>query len=369
MIETSQCINNGTIDVNGLLLLAITDLCNNGTITVKENVFFNVNMSTLDNNGYFTVNLNGSLNINFGGRFVNKHSLVNYGTINLGIEGGRLETVLTAVTTNQGRIIIYGFLEGAVINEGSGYIENHVAMPINEGQFLNALADNNIARIYIDGGTEITLNTDATFTKKVEIDGGILNIAANVNINGSDGYLAVDGDGEDIYGQVNVAPGKTVATDGAGRISISGELYVQGSFTNNGVLIVDECGDLLAEEADTCTNTGTLIVNGFLTLGATDLNNSGDISVNPDGGMGVYMSTLTNSGDFTVFENGMLEVDRGGWFVNQNTLTNDGTVTVTNDGANLENDNGATITNNGIFYIYGYFTDNGTWVGTAPIRN
>jgi len=474
--EADTFINNGTLEINGSADLGASNLTNNGIITLADGTGFGVYMCTLTNEGQFLINTGATLTVDNGGQLVNNGTLTNNGTLYVGIEGAWVyNTNLSAVLTNSGQIILYGFLEGDITDAG-GTVENHVATPTNETEFLAAIDDDNMARIYLTEDTEITLNTTTSFTKKVEIEDGKLILNADVTVSGASGYLAVDGDGTETASKVVINEDKTLTVAAASKIALSAQLEVQGSLINNGQIIIDENGvlyleggsvtndtdatltskgairlfsaavltnngtlqqdgvlllvdvyeedgctpcsidgtaallnnqwsgrvaeinnasylttvldgsytevnlndnyetsadlvipagtsftvkegitltiaagtELLAEETEKIVCDGTLLVNGSVVLGATDLDNNGTLTVADSASIGVYMCTLTNNEQLNVNTNGIIEMDRGGQFVNNGTLTNNGTVNV--------------VQNNG-----GHFTNNGTIIGNEPV--
>ena len=112
-------------------------------------------------------------------------------------------------------------------------------------------------------------------------------------------------------------------------------------------------------------NSAVMTVRSEATLGGVILENTGSIIVTDGGFFGVYQTELRNQGQFTVEENGELELDRGGQFKNYSTLTNAGTITVTDNGGNLYNDKTGTIEDNGVINCTGYYDNQGIYTGTG----
>jgi len=113
------------------------------------------------------------------------------------------------------------------------------------------------------------------------------------------------------------------------------------------------------------SNSVVLTVKADVTLGGVDFENTGSVIVSDGGFVGVYMTELKNQGQFTVEKTGKLEMDRGGGFKNFGTLTNTGSITVTDNGGNLHNEPVGTIENNGVIDCTGYYNNYGKYTGTG----
>ena len=121
---------------------------------------------------------------------------------------------------------------------------------------------------------------------------------------------------------------------------------------------------LLIVEKDVANNA-TLTVKAEVTLGGVILENMDSIIVSEGGFFGVYQTVFNNREQFLVEKAGMLELDRGGEFKNFGTLTNTGTIGITDNGGNMFNDKKGLIINNGVIDCSGYYNNEGTYTGTG----
>jgi len=185
----------------------------------------------------------------------------------------------------------------------------------------------NGSTITVNGLTTLQSNNNHAPVIKIKGDGSV-NIGNGVIITGANG--------------VNITGNGTVNNSGTVLASDTYGIQVDsGKVTNSGFISSDNGPDILATNASTIVNTGTL--GGYIGVaGKNDLvfTNSGSIITCSTGVVAKKNALITNTGVIdsgdqgiwiqksgTVINSGTINGDNAGVFVNKGTVTNTGTIT------------------------------------------
>lgn len=115
--------NDGAIVVSGNFSRGISDLINNGSLTVKDGGQVDSGMSNTENCGTFAVETGGILLIDRGSAFANAGNLINDGYICIS-DGGSLNNQQGEITNN-GTIDLYTYFDGNIADiTGTGTLND-----------------------------------------------------------------------------------------------------------------------------------------------------------------------------------------------------------------------------------------------------
>lgn len=287
-IDTLTAIaNSGTIDLSGGTLVLKSDVENTGgTIRADAGAALIVDGATVDGG---TVAVLGTLELDGTSRIENG-ALNNSGTVNV-----------------KGTV---GFADETVDNASSGLIE----VLANGWLTIQGSGVTNAGHITIDAGGRLTVN-DATIAgagtvtgnSEIELTGGAV-LSGGVLTNNA--TFEVSGIGNALHGE-------TITNAGTIEVLTNGALTIdQGStVANAGNVIVDAAGKLTVDDASiggagTVTGNGEIDLTGNAVLSGGILNNNATLEVSSTGNA-LENETVTNAGTIEVAAGGALAITQG----------------------------------------------------------
>ncbi|HTB01764.1 MAG TPA: autotransporter-associated beta strand repeat-containing protein, partial [Bradyrhizobium sp.] len=323
VLNTGSLDNAGKIDVSGSgnALNSETVTANNALEILAGGALSIDQGSTVANGGgTVTVDGTGTLTLNgasiAGGTVTNKSG----GAIDLTGSG----VLNTGSLDNAGKIDVSG--SGNALNAETVTANN--ALEILAGGALSidpTTIDNSGGTVTVDGTGTLTLN-GATITGGTVNDSGEIDLTGSAAVKtgtlNSSGTIKVSGSGNALDGE-NVTNG--------GGIEVVGALTLDQSTTvanGGGTITIDSTGTLTLNNASisngTLGNSGLVDATGTNGLHGIAITNASGATLESTGGV------LTIDGSNTTFNNvGLLEANGGGLDLNNDTLTNTGTLKAT----------------------------------------
>ncbi|HNX14902.1 MAG TPA: hypothetical protein PK854_12225 [Oscillospiraceae bacterium] len=134
------------------------------------------------------------------------------------------------------------------------------------------------------------------------------------------------------------------------------------------VMVIDKgvtvtMGDNFAPAISGIVNNGTLLITGTFEFAFAVFENNGTIRIADKGMLAPYHGTIQNNGEVLIDAGGELRLDRVTTFNNAATVTNNGTLKITNDGGVFHNLAAGTLTNNKTIACVGIYTNEGKFIG------
>ncbi len=342
----------GTLTLDGATLATVTGgkVDDEGTLSLAGNAA--IQNGSLTNNGTFTVS--GSGNALDGEQVANNTTLevlgaltVDQGSVITNGAGGKVQIDATGQLTVNGATV----KDGTVTNQSGGEIDLTGNAVLESGSLGNA------GDIYVTGIGNALTNETVTANHLLEVKaGGALTIDPSTVANG--GTIQVDAaSGENGAGQLTL--NGTTITGGTvldnGTLSLTGNAAIQnGSLTNNGTFTVSGSGNAL--DGEQVANNTTLEVLGALTVdqGSTITNESptAEIKIDLGGTLTLDGATLATVTGGKVDDEGTLSL-AGNAAIQNGSLTNNGTFTVSGSGNALD---GEQVANNTTLEVLGALT-------------
>ena len=343
LVSNSANINNqGTIDITSAGTIANPG----GTITNSGSITNSGTLAdtggTITNSGSITNNLTGHINNNFGTITLNSPLSI---ITNNGIIANNDIITITSGTINNN-------LSGTILNNLGGTINNNDSIT-NSGTIQHIFP----TATYSGSGT-LTGTGIIALLGTVSADKNLSTLGYPVNITN---FSVTDPDFLNINSGITLTIPSGYTLTNTGTITNSGTIINTGTFTNNGIITVSNTGSSVGIQNSgggtltnnsggiiTVSNTGSTI--GIYNPSGT-ITNSGTITVSNTDGYGIYNDgTITNNsgGLITVSNSGVSSI---GITNNLGTITNTGTITVSNTGISTGISNGGTITNSGTITV------------------
>jgi hypothetical protein len=287
----------------------------------------------------------GSLELGQGGDFKDQSSISNASTATIEISGGTLNVLVDIANSGQITVDSNGTLSLGAATIAGGTVTNDGTIDLTGSAVLKDGKLGNTGHIDV-GGTGNALNNEkVTNTGTIEILAlGALTLDQLTTVANAGGTIAIDG-----TGTLTLQGGVTVV---AGALTNSGTVEIEGSsgatldgvtVTGSGTIQVDAAASLTATPL--VLEHGTKITGGKLAVGSP-----GAVAVKTAGGATLNNVNVTNDNSIEVFAASLLALAAGTTVANKATITVDSTGVLSLNDASIT---GGTIADQGTIHVTG----------------
>lgn len=317
-----EITNTGTIDLDGEGTIGIFADNNNSSSTIAD--------SLISNTGTITVGKSNISNTSIG-IYTKKSTIANTGTINTGEDGIGIYADSGSTITDIGTIALKKDAIGVFVSSDSN-LTGTTATFTSDGS-----TDDKTKTGFVFSGTGSENKSVAITTDASSIDNFNLFRADDINFTSS-GDISVGTKGTGIYLDKGTAENTGTITLASGKTESTGMYTSDGTLTNTGIINIESASvGMRGNGVDAITNV------------------NGNINLNADSGIGVYIENKASTNYST---NINLNAKNGiGILADDSTVTMSNTITHNrpNEDKNIMiyAKNGSTITNNGILNVDG----------------
>ena len=333
------------------------ELINKSTLTIGDTFSMSAD-SIVENHGTITVvgglmevvdhsvlqNF-GSLELGHGGDFKDQSSISNASTGTIEISGGTLTVLVDIANSGQITVDSNGTLSLGAGTIAGGTVTNDGTIDLTGSAVLKDGKLGNTGHIDVSGTGNALDNENVTNTGTIEILAlGGLTLDQLTSVANTGGTIAIDGTGTlTLQGGVTVIKG-TLTNSGTVEIEGSSGATLDGvTVTGLGTIQVDAAASLTATPL--VLENGTKITGGKLAVGP-----AGAVAVKTAGGATLNNVNVTNDNSIEVFAASLLALAAGTTVANKATITVDSTGVLSLNDASIT---GGTIADQGTIHVTG----------------
>jgi hypothetical protein len=287
----------------------------------------------------------GSLELGQGGDFKDQSSISNASTGTIEISGGTLNVLVDITNSGQITVDSNGTLSLGAATIAGGTVTNDGTIDLTGSAVLKDGKLGNSDHIDVSGTGNALNNEKVTNTGTIEIlPLGTLTLDQLTTVANAGGTIAIDG-----TGTLTLQGGVTIV---AGALTNSGTVEIEGSSgaTFDGVTITGS-GTIQVDAATSLTTTPLVLEHGTkITGGKLEVGLAGAVAVKTAGGATLNNVSITNDNSIEVFAASLLALAAGTTVANKATITIDSTGVLSLNDASIT---GGTIADQGTIHVTG----------------